>query len=96
MLGEAVSLVVLSLAIFWPCNYTEGKCGRTDELLRTMSYQPGIRMPLFCNPFISPILLLAVKGEGRGGTYDGNGDCRRVGEDKLHFLELLSPAPVLC
>lgn len=63
-----------------------------------MSYQPGIRMPPFYNPFISPILPLTVKGEeGRGGgTYDGNGDCRRIGEDKLHFLEFLSPAPVLC
>jgi hypothetical protein len=65
-----------------------------------MSYQPGIRMPPFYNPLISPILPLTVKGEegreeGRG-TYDGNGDCRRIGEDKLHFLEFLSPAPVLC
>ena len=64
--GEVINVLVLSLAIFWPSNYTDGKCGRTDELLRTMSCQPGIRMPPFCNPFISPILLLAVKGEGRG------------------------------
>jgi hypothetical protein len=39
-----------------------------------------------------------TEGSGkRGGyTYDSYGDVRRIREDKLHFLELLPPTPVLC
>lgn len=29
------------------------------------------------------------------GTYHGDGDLRRVGEDEFHFVEFLTPAPVL-
>lgn len=73
-------------------------CSLTDGLLRTMSYQPGIRMPPFCAPSIRPVLQCFVFwGEGVGnGTYDSNWNRRRIWEDELYFLELLSSAPVLC
>jgi hypothetical protein len=74
-------------------------CKRTASRGLTISYQPGIVIPMFYVLLVYFGKISGVEGdkgrEGRG-TYNGDRNRGRIGEDKLYFFKLLTAAPVLC